>query len=330
MSLFIINDYNVYLDIPDDINFSFNYMSAFDIFNMDKFIDNLFIKDEDSLIILWGCGYQIPVIDQRITKLNDFYQSIKNPMILFNGGIFKERLINFPTLEFSMFQHISKMGQKHDRAFIPNKTKKFLYSSTKDYVTRRYIIQLLLNEYADQGYLAYKCHVKDFKDADNFSHDILNSCNSIKNLLPIEGFDTIVDYMAVPESVINDSYLSIITETYHSGALHISEKVFNAMMYNHFFIYLGPPGTLTYLRELGFKTFSHIIDESYDDIENIESRLMAVSTAIKDFLNQPLDQIEKIYQDNQNIFEHNRKLVQSTDINDIVIPQLRRAIDVKS
>jgi hypothetical protein len=47
-----------------------------------------------------------------------------------------------------------------------------------------------------------------------------------------------------------------------------------------FFIVCGSPYTLQYLRELGFKTFSPFIDESYDEIVNPTERMKKILSEI--------------------------------------------------
>jgi hypothetical protein len=47
------------------------------------------------------------------------------------------------------------------------------------------------------------------------------------------------------------------------------------------FIVFAAPGTLAYLRSLGFKTFDKFWDESYDDILDHEVRFMAIMELIE-------------------------------------------------
>ena len=102
------------------------------------------------------------------------------------------------------------------------------------------------------------------------------------------------------------------------------------MRYNHFFIYLGPPHSLKYLRSLGFKTWAHIIDESYDDIENPAGRLYAVTNSINKFLSNPIDAIRQLYIENLDIINHNRELVGLTEINDAIVSAMRQSIAIKN
>jgi len=327
--------YNVYLDIPDDINFSWNYIYDNTVFDLDNFIQNLNIKNDQSLIVLWGVDRRINVNDLRFNKLNEWYRSIKNPMILFNGAIYTNisGFLEFPYQQVDFFRYLSKLSIGEFTPAI-NKSKKFFFASTKDYLSRRYILQSLINNgFKNQGYLAYKCIERCYT---NESYDPINlqliqdAGTSIDHLLPIQGFDNDIEYANISETIISDAYLSIVTETFFTGPLYFSEKIFNSMLYNHFFIYLGPPHSLKYLRSLGFKTWGHVIDESYDDIKNPAERLYAVTDSINKFLSNPIDDIKQIYIENLDIINHNRKLVISTEINDVIVSAMKQAIAIKN
>ena len=327
--------YNVYLDIPDDINFSWNYIYDSTVFNLDDFIQNLDIKNDQSLIVLWGVDRRIYVNDHRFNKLNEWYHSIKNPMILFNGAVYPDSpgFLEFPYQQVGFFRYLSKLSFGEVTPTI-DKNKKFFFASTKDYLSRRYILQsLITNGFREQGYLAYKCiercHTNEPYDSTNLQL-IQDAGTGIDHLLPIQGFDTSVEYRDISIDVFSDSYLSIVTETFFTGPLYFSEKIFNSMLYNHFFIYLGPPHSLKYLRSLGFKTWAHIIDESYDTIENPAERLYAVTNSINKFLSNPIDNIRQLYIENLDIINHNRNLVLSTEINDTIVSAMRSAIAAKS
>ncbi len=346
--------YNFYLDIPDDINFSWNYIYDNTVFDLDNFIQNLNIKNDQSLIVLWGVDRRINVNDRRFNKLNEWYHSIKNPMILFNGAIYpdspgvlefpyqqveffrylsKMSVLEFPYQQVEFFRYLSKMSVIESQPKI-DKNKKFFFASTKDYLSRRFILQSLINNgFREQGYLAYKCiercQTNDLYDTTNLKL-IQDAGTSIDHLLPIQGFDTSVEYRDILTDVFSDSYLSIITETFFTGPLYFSEKIFNGMLHNHFFIYLGPPHSLKYLRSLGFKTWAHVIDESYDGIENPAERLYAVTKSINKFLSNPINDIKQLYIENLDIINHNRNLVLSTEINDTIVSAMRQATAIKN
>ena len=83
------------------------------------------------------------------------------------------------------------------------------------------------------------------------------------------------------------------------------------------------------MRFLGFKTFGHIIDERYDDIEDHAERLFAVTQAIDEFLRISIDDLHRLYVENIDIIDHNRKLIANIVINQIVTESLIKAKSIR-
>jgi len=59
-----------------------------------------------------------------------------------------------------------------------------------------------------------------------------------------------------------------------------SEKIIKCMMMGHPFLAVSTPGHLESIRQLGYKTFHPVIDESYDLIQDDHARMQAVLTEI--------------------------------------------------
>lgn len=79
------------------------------------------------------------------------------------------------------------------------------------------------------------------------------------------------------------SLISIISETNyytrHSGmesSCFLSEKAWKPILFKHPFMIISTPGILSSIRQLGYKTFGEIIDESYDTIEDDDDRMLAI------------------------------------------------------
>jgi hypothetical protein len=109
------------------------------------------------------------------------------------------------------------------------------------------------------------------------------------------------------ESYIN-SYFSIVTETlFYQLGNYISEKTWKPIQHLHPFVIVGRPGTLKYLKQLGFKTFSDFWDESYDDIQEDDKRLEVVYSLITKLINLSNDEWDNMYNKLIPILEHNRK-----------------------
>jgi hypothetical protein len=88
--------------------------------------------------------------------------------------------------------------------------------------------------------------------------------------------------------LFENSYFSLVTETnYYKDPLiesrgrFITEKTFKCIAQEHPFVLLAPPHTLPLLHQLGYQTFSPLIDESYDSEEDDCLRLLKVIKEVK-------------------------------------------------
>ena len=102
--------------------------------------------------------------------------------------------------------------------------------------------------------------------------------------------------------------VDIVTETtFDYPYPFITEKTYRAFASLRPFILVGPYGTLKFLKGLGFKTFSVIINESYDEIEDPELRFHEVCNSIKEFVSRPLEKIKQDLISIEDILIHNQQ-----------------------
>lgn len=86
-----------------------------------------------------------------------------------------------------------------------------------------------------------------------------------------------------------DSYFSVVTETILSGQhSFFTEKIAKPLAQGHPWIAATNPGFYRDLRNLGFRTFNGIIDESFDHITDDQSRLDRVAATVADLCQQDL------------------------------------------
>jgi hypothetical protein len=125
----------------------------------------------------------------------------------------------------------------------------------------------------------------------------------------IDGDMDHVDHWAVnfETAWYDNTAYSLVVETDIYRPTLVSEKTFKPLAHQHPFIVWGAPYTLRYLRELGFLTFPHIIDESYDTVLDDGQRLKAIceqvsnlSTNYKTIFDSPLT--SEILKHNRNLF----------------------------
>jgi hypothetical protein len=96
-----------------------------------------------------------------------------------------------------------------------------------------------------------------------------------------------------------------VCETAFTGdSFFPTEKISKAMYAGRVFVVFAPCQYLKYLRELGFETFSNIIDESYDeDLVDLERYKKAWAAMISLTYQDP----KVVYEKMRPVLEHNRR-----------------------
>lgn len=110
-----------------------------------------------------------------------------------------------------------------------------------------------------------------------------------------------------------DTYFSIVNETNYfkdlGEGIFLSEKVFKPILKSHPFILVSRPHSLAKLRELGYKTFSPYIDETYDTIEDDSDRLFAIIKEVERLCNLNKEELETFLIEVKKIVEHNYRFL---------------------
>lgn len=116
----------------------------------------------------------------------------------------------------------------------------------------------------------------------------------------------------------NNSYIHIVLETFfdadQSHGTFLTEKTFKPIKHAQPFVIVGPAGSLTALRELGYKTFDDVIDPRYDEILDNTKRWHCVRDLLLSLKNKNLHQILSRCRED---IEHNQYLFRSTKFNRI-------------
>lgn len=90
-----------------------------------------------------------------------------------------------------------------------------------------------------------------------------------------------------------NSLLQVVTETsYYGNKQHLTEKTFKPMVQKQPFILASNQGSLKYLQRYGFKTFSSVWDESYDELPDDE-RIVAIADLLLELEHADWDGIQK-------------------------------------
>lgn len=119
------------------------------------------------------------------------------------------------------------------------------------------------------------------------------------------------DHHWVNTDLYTQSYFQIVIETHfdadQSAGTFITEKTWKPIKYGQPFIVVGPAGTLAALRSSGYRVFDHVLDNTYDTIENNTDRWIAIRNLLVDIKSKGVtllaEQCAVDVKHNQQIFE---------------------------
>ncbi len=113
------------------------------------------------------------------------------------------------------------------------------------------------------------------------------------------------DYPFELKKYFDYSKIHISMETEPTDVSFITEKTYRAMYYKKPFIMISQVGALDVLRKEGYKTFSPLINETYDGFENYEDRKNAIHEEIKRLNSLSDVELDTLVRRAQPIVEHN-------------------------
>lgn len=112
--------------------------------------------------------------------------------------------------------------------------------------------------------------------------------------------------------LLKNVFVNLVNETHQPDNLtFVTEKTYRSINYCRPFIVNGDNGTLAYLKDLGFKTFSDFWDESYDDNGTSDQvKIRKITDIIKDLCSRSKDDLIHMFQDMTPIIKHNHEHLQ--------------------
>lgn len=262
-------------------------VSEDDIILMKRLLKKYDIPDNKFIYIHNSFGIDIPFenykFDWHLAAKSIETQKLKEENLLNENSIFnKPNKFHFPIRRFREYR-IKLLEQLflYDKKFIKNNAVSYDLNceNNKDSIF-----------YLDEKFQKYLLKNK-------------------KQIVDVDGVESIHGYRAEYKEPYENSYITIVAETiFKEKYNYISEKTWKPIAHQHPFIMVGRPGILKYLKEIGFKTFSPFIDESYDDEIDTEKRFKMIIDEIirldslsKLQLDEMLKSLDEILKHNQNL-----------------------------
>ena len=210
----------------------------------------------------------------------------------------QERLHRLLTIDYL----IEKDYLKHTHASCSNKEYKYITKNADTYIN-----DMPLSEFAEDRLYTSFDEVKNY-------HFSAEQQQRLDTNLPVklENESFLLNPRVLPraDDYFYDSYWALCTERdFYKNDLYegFTEKTVKCLLYGLPFIIIGLPNTLSKLRDLGFITFSNVIDESYDTIQNNDKRFAAIKEQIDYLASLNYNELNLLNLELQPILEYNYK-----------------------
>lgn len=283
-----INNYNTWLAH----NEFYNQITHLPVVHSDDGIPCYSHRDIDRINSSTSPTVVIDCLLEGIHSRNTFLEY--NPdkhYIIFCSGWWDQDKISLP-FSYTLIHHFFYLFEMADTYLSPNR---FCFYLDKEY------------KFEDNKPCEFVCMIGNKRPDRNFLIDTLKQTLDYSNyVLKYNGQDLaqpcLSDIVYMEPGKFN-SYLPLVEKYYHdlSQSLPIgmynlakfglvvesdlnldhqfflTEKAIKPLITGFPFVLAGTPYFLKHLRELGFVTYNSLWDESYDDIEDFESRMLAVT-----------------------------------------------------
>jgi len=168
-------------------------------------------------------------------------------------------------------------------------------------------------------------HIPEVKLILETKKEDLLKLNSILLDRPFNPPDNLAVVMPEHDTYFNDTFFSVVTETNYPdfdpvnhipilpnrvGRL-LSEKIFRTIYFKHPFIMISNSQSLKLLKDLGYKTFDGLIDESYDSETDNSVRIYKVAKEVERLCNMSEEQTHDFISRAKEICEYNFEVLKN-------------------
>ena len=160
-------------------------------------------------------------------------------------------------------------------------------------------------------------------DLHNFTHPEWRPLNVIEQYFPLCEAES--HYSAdFDQKDYESTEIEIVLETlFDDTRLHLTEKTLRPIAMGQPFMLAGTYGSLKYLRDYGFKTFSDCWDESYDMMSDSQERMNKIIDVMKHITSMLPTQREEMLTKARAIADYNRQHFFSEEFFDQITSELK-------
>jgi hypothetical protein len=142
--------------------------------------------------------------------------------------------------------------------------------------------------------------------------------DSSEFMVPYHGSKSCLLSVLLPWRIYNNSWFSIVSES-EAEREYFTEKTAKPLLGKRLFVLFAAKGALRSLRKAGFQTFGSVIDESYDDIADTETRFKKAWDQVEYLFRCDL---AEVYEKILPVLEHNQQLMLEISWKDRMIQQI--------
>jgi hypothetical protein len=118
--------------------------------------------------------------------------------------------------------------------------------------------------------------------------------------------------------------IEVVLETlFDDTRWHLTEKILRPIACGQPFVLAATAGSLGYLRDYGFHTFSPLINETYDTLQDPVARLEAITLEMRRIADMPTHEKQSLFVQLREIAQHNRRWFFSPEFHDRIIQELQ-------
>ena len=250
-------------------------------------------------------------VEEQILQLDNVGQFKNIVLVTGNLKTTGSRITKLPLMFFD-WQLITYLIQEQEEDQILtqdwykwNKSKDYMCLNGKDKVSRRHVLEWLQNNsLVDHGHVSYVCY-----DGVDQSLGFIDPIIIDQSKSQIRRNDRWMN-----PDLYNDAWINIVTEAFPfvEQDLFITEKTFKPMLQLQPFMIQGNRHTLARLRDYGYKTFSSLWDESYDDLPEWQDRTSAMLQQLKLWCELPGHVKQEMIRSVWSNLLHNQEMVRNT------------------